>query len=88
MPTQAPSAPAANTAAKPRPSEMPPEASTGSWGYRFRRWTRRGREFIPPVCPPASLPWATSTSAPADTASSAPCRLCTWHITSALESLA
>ncbi len=67
MPIQTPWAPKASAAARPRPSTMEPAASTGM----STASTICGMSAIPatcPVCPPASVPWATTASQPASSA--------------------
>ena len=71
MPTSTPWAPSASAAATPRPSAIPPAATTGTAPARS---TSSGTSTIVPTqppWPPASPPWATSTSAPAASAASA-----------------
>src|SRR5215207_2624070 len=68
VPTSAPWAPRASAAATPRPSAIPPAATTGTAPARS---TSSGTSTIvpsQPPWPPASPPWATSTSAPAASA--------------------
>ena len=68
VPTHTPSAPSASAAASPRPSKMPPAATTGtapSMASTIRG--TRGNVATVPVCPPASVPWAmTSVAARVD----------------------
>ena len=76
MPIWAPPAPSASTAASPRPSAIPPAATTGH-PERHRRPAAPARACrraaAPPHyeasnverCPPASAPWATTKSVPA-----------------------
>ena len=71
VPTSAPWAPSASAAASPRPSAIPPAAATG---IAPARSTTSGTSTIVPTqppWPPASPPWATTTSAPAASAASA-----------------
>ena len=69
VPTHTPSAPSARAAASPRPSKMPPAATTGTVAPTASTiWGTRGNVATKPVCPPASVPWATTTSQPASTA--------------------
>ena len=65
VPTQTPSAPRARAAARPRPSKIPPAATTGTRSpTASTTWGTRGRVATLPVWPPASVPWATTRSQP------------------------
>ena len=81
MPSETPAAPSASAAAIPRPSMMPPDATTGT--SRPTASTTCGTSASVPTsgtlrtgsspvkalrCPPASVPWAISPAAPAATA--------------------
>ena len=69
VPTQMPSAPRLSAAASPRPSKIPPAATTGI--APFIASTIIGTSGIVatrPVWPPASVPCATTTSQPASSA--------------------
>lgn len=71
VPICTPAAPSARTAVIPCPSPIPPAATTGSW---IALATAEIRVFVPSWaasssrkvtrCPPASLPWAITASAP------------------------
>ena len=66
VPIHTPSAPRARAAARPRPSKMPPAATTGMWAPTASTiWGTSGMVATRPVWPPASVPWATTTSHPA-----------------------
>ena len=72
VPTQIASAPSANDAASPRPSNNPPAATTGTRAETAS--TTCGTSAIvatSPVCPPASVPCATTKSQPLATAETA-----------------
>ena len=72
VPTQMPSAPRDSAAASPRPSKMPPAATTGTRSPTASTiWGTSGRVATCPVWPPASVPWATTRSHPASTARTA-----------------
>ena len=72
VPTQIPSAPNDRAAARPRPSKMPPAATTGTRSPTASTiWGTSGKVATWPVCPPASVPWATTRSQPASTARTA-----------------
>ena len=72
VPTQMPSAPSASAAARPRPSKMPPAATTGTVSPTASTiWGTSGRDATWPVWPPASVPCATTRSQPASTARTA-----------------
>ena len=69
VPIHTPSAPSASDAASPRPSNSPPAATTGTCSPTAS--TTCGTSAIVatvPVCPPASVPWATTKSTPLATA--------------------
>ena len=83
VPITAPCAPNISAAAKPRPSMIPPAASTGTGATASTTAGTRGRVARVAPCPPASLPCATIRSAPAATASSAAGTSCTWQISNA-----
>jgi hypothetical protein len=80
VPITAPWAPSISAAATPRPSVIPPAASTGTGATASATAGTSGRVDRRLPCPPASVPWATITSAPAATACRAPATSCTWHI--------
>jgi hypothetical protein len=63
-------------AATPRPSAIPPAASTGVGATRSATMGTNGSVDLPRLapCPPASVPCATMKSAPASTASLASSR--------------
>mmetsp|Transcript_74949 Transcript_74949/g.173805 ORF Transcript_74949/g.173805 Transcript_74949/m.173805 type:complete len:270 (-) Transcript_74949:247-1056(-) len=75
-PNNTPSAPSIRVAANPRPSAMPPAARSSVLGLRVaRRSAASATKLMVPrtaPCPPASEPCATTTAAPASSAS------CTW----------
>mmetsp|Transcript_40304 Transcript_40304/g.106588 ORF Transcript_40304/g.106588 Transcript_40304/m.106588 type:complete len:238 (-) Transcript_40304:374-1087(-) len=79
VPTQTPDAPSASAEARPRPSKIPPAATTTTGASKklsFPRaasatWGMSGNVPMSPVCPPPSLPWAMRMSAPASRAFSA-----------------
>ncbi len=72
VPTHTPSAPSASAAASPRPSTMPPAATTGTRSpTASTTWGTRANVATLPVWPPASVPWATTRSQPASTAAMA-----------------
>src|SRR5437868_2809575 len=72
VPTHAPAAPSASTAARPRPSAIPPAATTGTGAtVSTTRGTSASVETVPQTCPPASQPCATTTLAPAAAAARA-----------------
>ena len=66
VPMSAPAAPRARAAATPRPSAIPPAARTGVGAARSTTTGTKGSVDRPrrAPCPPASVPWATMTSAP------------------------
>src|SRR6266851_3234575 len=64
-PHHTPSAPRARAAAIWRPEAIPPAASTGVGATASTTSGTRTIVAISPVCPPASVPWATMRSAPA-----------------------
>ncbi len=64
-PHHTPSAPSARAAAIWRPLAMPPAASTGVGATASTTSGTSTMVAISPVCPPASVPWATMTSTPA-----------------------
>ena len=69
VPIHTPSAPSARAAASPRPSTMPPAATTGTWSpTASATWGTSAMVATRPVWPPASVPWATTMSQPAWTA--------------------
>src|SRR2546430_2300505 len=69
VPTHTPSAPRVSAAARPRPSKMPPAATTGTRSPTASAiWGTRGNVATCPVWPPASVPCATTRSQPASTA--------------------
>ena len=69
VPIHTPSAPRARAAARPRPSKMPPAATTGMWSPTASTiWGTSGMVATRPVWPPASVPWATTMSHPASSA--------------------
>ncbi len=69
VPIHTPSAPRARAAARPRPSKIPPAATTGMLSPTASTiWGTSGMVDTVPVWPPASLPWATTTSHPASRA--------------------
>jgi len=69
VPTQPATAPSASTAARPRPSAMPPAASTGSGSTASTTAGTRGSVATAPCTwPPASHPCATTVSTPASAA--------------------
>ena len=71
VPRLAPWAPSINAAAMPRPSAIPPAATTGTSPATSTTAGTRAMVEIQPELPPASLPCATRTSEPASSASSA-----------------
>ena len=83
-PISTPSAPSISAAARPRPSAMPPAASSNVSGLRSasRSATSGTSVSVPRVAPwpPASLPCATMTSAPTSIASRAWPMVWTWQI--------
>src|SRR5579884_2542903 len=89
VPTHTPSAPSDRAAASPRPSKIPPAATTGTCPATASTiWGTRAMVATWPVWPPASVPWATTMSQPAATArrawSTLPHMLitstpCLWH---------
>ncbi len=86
VPTYAPAAPNSSTAARPRPSVMPPAATTGSGDSASTIWgTRTEPPMRPPKppAPPASDPWAMMMSAPSSAARRACSTVWTWVMTSA-----
>ena len=59
-------APSTRAAARPRPSAMPPAAITGSGETASTTAGMSGSDaVVPSTWPPASQPWATTTSTPA-----------------------
>ncbi len=82
VPSSVPGAPRASTAATPRPSAMPPAASTGVGAARSTTIGTNGSVDRPrrAPCPPPSVPCATMTSAPRSTACLASSRSVTWMI--------
>ena len=68
VPMTAPAAPSTNAAASPRPSAMPPAASTGAEPAMSTTAGTNGNVARPPPCPPASEPCATMMSAPTSSA--------------------
>src|SRR3990172_210771 len=64
VPTQAPRAPRQSAAARPRPSPMPPAASTGLGATASTTCGTSAIVPTRPVWPPASAPCATTTSVP------------------------
>ncbi len=82
VPTSAPAAPSASAAATPRPSAIPPAASTGTGATRSTTAGTNASVDHPrrAPCPPASVPCATITSAPTSTACRASARSVTWMI--------
>ena len=69
VPIHTPSAPSASAAARPRPSKIPPAATTGiSAPTASTIWGTSGMVATRPVWPPASVPWATTRSHPASRA--------------------
>src|SRR5215472_16206873 len=81
VPSRAPCAPSINTAARPRPSAIPPAATTTTSALRSRTasttaGTSARVERVAP-CPPASVPWATTMSVPISSASTACATVCT-----------
>ena len=66
-----PEPPGVSAAAIPRPSAMPPAATTGASPARSTIVGTSTIVEIQPALPPDSLPWATRTSAPASSAISA-----------------
>ena len=85
VPMSAPAAPSASAAATPRPSAIPPAASTGVGAARSTTTGTNGSVDRPrrAPCPPASVPCATITSAPRSTACLASSRSVTWMISAA-----
>ena len=83
VPTLTPAASSASAAAKPRPSATPPAASTGIGSTASTTWGTSAIEPTPADIPwpPASLPWAMTTSTPRRAASRAWATVCTWWIT-------
>ena len=74
VPIQTPSAPRLSAAARPRPSNNPPAATTGTLSSTMSTiWGTSAIVATVPVCPPASVPWAMTRSQPAATAATA-CR--------------
>jgi len=72
VPIHTPSAPRASDAARPRPSNSPPAATTGTRSpTASTTWGTRAMVATCPVWPPASVPWATTMSHPASTAAMA-----------------
>ena len=63
VPICTPWAPRARAAARPRPSAMPPAATTGM-RTASTTWGTRASVVISPMCPPDSMPSATRPSAP------------------------
>ena len=81
VPSSAPSAPRASTAASPRPSATPPAAITGTATASVTAGTRVIVPATLRLCPPASMPCATTASAPASTAATASAGEPTWNHT-------
>ena len=73
VPTFAPCPPSTSAAASPRPSAMPPAASTGTGLTASTTWGSSGSVPTAPPAPPASPPWAMMMSTPRRAARSA-CR--------------
>ena len=72
VPHHTPSHPMASAAASPRPSPMPPAAITGVSPATSRTCGSSASVPIRPVCPPASVPCATTASTPAASTFCAP----------------
>ena len=85
VPSSTPAAPSARAAATPRPSAIPPAASTGTGAARSATTGTNGRVDRPrrAPCPPLSVPCATITSAPRSTACLASSTLVAWMIRAA-----
>src|ERR1700749_1009228 len=64
VPSTTPWAPSISAAATPRPSVIPPAASTGTGATASTTAGTSGSVDRRLPCPPASVPWATITSAP------------------------
>ena len=64
-PHHTPAAPSASAAATWRPRAMPPAARTGVGATASTTSGTSTMVAISPVCPPASVPWAMTMSAPA-----------------------
>ena len=77
VPIQAPCAPSRSAAARPRPSAMPPAATTGIGATASTMAGSSANVPMAPACPPASPPWAMMTSAPAWAALIACASVCT-----------
>ncbi len=65
VPIQTPFAPSARAEARPAPVVIPPAARTGFGATSSTTPGTRAPRAIRPVCPPASVPWAQTMSAPA-----------------------
>ena len=63
----------------PRPSAIPPAATTGTGATASTTAGTSGNVEIRPVWPPASVPCAVTTSTPASAARRAPSTVRTWH---------
>ena len=85
VPSHAPAAPAASTAAMPAPVTMPPAASTGTPRRPATSSSSCSSGSVPtaPAWPPASVPCATIASTPAVIARSADGTSETWATTRA-----
>ena len=59
-PHHAPTAPVASTPARARPLATPPAASTGVGATASITWGNSASVPMRPVCPPASVPCATT----------------------------
>ena len=71
VPTRAPAAPAASTAARERPLPMPPAARTGMSTASRTSLSRARTPIFPRMWPPASIPCAIMKSHPASRAARA-----------------
>ena len=80
VPICTPCAPSINAAAKPLPSAMPPAAITGM-STASTTWGTSVMVVADPICPPLSMPSATTASAPARSISFAMATLATTGIT-------
>ena len=80
VPTSTPAAPRTRAAASPRPSPIPPAASTGVPAATSTTAGTKGSVPRPSPCPPASAPCATTTSAPRSSARCASGSVVTWII--------
>src|SRR5262249_58254138 len=65
VPSSTPSAPSMIAAANPRPSAIPPAASTGTGATASTTMGTSVSVVCQPTCPPPSVPYAMMTSAPA-----------------------